>query len=439
MTEPVSDGTAGDLNFTIEIDATRDLAIGTSSVDALITVKARPTGTGTPGAKLAEVLIMDRSLSMMRENKMPEAQHAACTAIDTLPEGTFLGIIAGNRRAESVFPATGALAAVNASTRAAAKRQVMRLRPEGGTEIGRWLTAAGRLFSTQPTAGTIFHAVLYTDGKNEDETPAALDTALNACADRFRCDVRGLGDDWDYGGLLRIAEALHGDAAAVLQIADLTSDFTRLIGRARRLAVPRTYLRLRPSDRFQIGSVAQTRPARVDLSQCQQPVGGAAVDVPLGSWQAETRQYQLTLRFAPDTLPTEEDLRAARVELLAETADGERERCADAALVVRRHATLGYQTVSSSLTQVENERDSAMTMQACTDAWPHGRIGLDSTKTSTLLTGVSPEDEADPRLEEARTCGNCGETTIAWDPKYCEGCGKLFGDEAGSLDEGARS
>lgn len=484
MTEPVSSGTPGELNFTIEIDATSDLAIGASRVEALVTVTARPSGLAAPAERLAEVLIMDRSLSMMSANKMPEAQRAACTAIDALPDGAFLGIIAGNRKANSVFPSTGGFASIDAKTRAAAKRQVMRLRPEGGTEIGRWLVAASQLFATEWAAGTIRHAVLYTDGKNEHETPAALDAALNVCTDRFLCDVRGLGDDWDYNELLRISEALHGDATAVLQIADLADDFAQIIDRAQRLVIPRTYLRLRPSDRFLIDSIAQTHPVRVDLTQRQQPADDAAVDIPLGSWEVETRRYQLTLRFTPDTLPTGEDLRAARVELLAETVVGERERYADTALVVRRHATPGYQTmVPESLTQVEKERELAVTMQACADAWLYGRtaeaddeldrairlaravadpvrlrlveslavigpdgrarvrpdvtrgelqrLGLDSTKTSAPIAGVNPEDEVDRPPAEARICRACGETTYTWHPKHCEACGEPF-------DEGAK-
>lgn len=476
-------GTIPGLNFTIEIDATRDLAIDTSRVEALLTVSARPAGPAAPTARLAEVLIMDRSLSMASQNKMPEARRAACAAIDALPDGAFLAIIAGNREAGSVFPARGGLASIDAKSKAAARRQVMRLRPAGGTEIGRWLVAASRLFASAPTAGTIRHAVLYTDGKNEHETPEALGAALDACADRFLCDVRGLGDDWDYGELLRIAEALHGDATAVLQIADLADDFTQLIGRARRLVVPRTYLRLCPSDRFLIGSIAQTHPVRVDLTQRRQPADGAAVDIPLGSWQAETRCYQLTLRFTPDTLPTDEDLRAARVEVLAETADGERERYADAALVVRRHTTPGDQVeLPDTLTQVEKERELVVTMQACADAWLHRRtaeadeeldhairlahavgdpvrlqlleniavfdpdgrarlrvdvtrgemqqVGLESTKTVTVLTGADAEDEVDEMDQlsaETHRCRACGETTYAWNPKHCEACGEPFG------------
>jgi hypothetical protein len=477
------------LNFVIEIDATRDLAIDTSRVDALITVRARPAALTAPAARLAEILIMDRSLSMARQNKMPEALRAACAAIDALPDGALFGIIAGNRQVESVFPAGGGLASVDAKSKAAAKRRVMSVRPEGGTEIGRWLTAASRLFATESAAGAVRHAVLYTDGRNEHETPEVLGTALDACADRFLCDVRGLGDDWDYNELLRIAEALHGDATAVLRIADLADDFSQLIGRARRLVVPRTYLRLRPGGRFLIGSIAQTHPVRVDLTQRRQPADGTAVDVPLGSWEAESRCYQLTLRFNPDTLPTGEELRAAYIELLAETAGGGRERCADATLVARRHATPGYQIqIPERLTQVEKEL--AATMQACADAWLHGRtaeaddelnhaiglarvvgdpvrlrllehlavlgqdgkarlrqdvtrgelqrLGLDSTKTSTSVTGVNAEHEveaADRRPAEPRTCRTCGETTYTPNPRHCEACGKPFDPTA----EGAGS
>ncbi len=97
---------------------------------------------------------------------MPQAWRAACTAVDALPDGTLLGIIAGNRKAESVFPPTGGLASIDAKTRAAAKRQVMGLRPAAARRsAGGWSPLAS-FFATKPAADTIRHAVLYTDGKN---------------------------------------------------------------------------------------------------------------------------------------------------------------------------------------------------------------------------------------------------------------------------------
>lgn len=488
MTAPVNGGAAPGLDFTIEIDATRDLGADASRVEALITVKAGPAGAAAPTARAVEVLIMDRSRSMMGQNKIHEARRAACAAIDALPDGVLLGIIAGNRAAEPVFPPAGGLSVIDAETKAAARSQVMSLRPEGGTEIGRWLVAANELFATGPAAGFIRHAVLYTDGKDEHETPADLDAALSACADQFVCDVRGVGGDWHYAELRHIAEMLHGDATAVLRIADLAEDFTQLMHRLQRLVVPRAYLRVHPRGSFRISSITQTYPVQVDLTRHQQPADGTAVHVPLGPWEQQTRRYQLSLHFDPATLPTEDEVRAARVELLTEIADGTRERRADAALVVCRHDTPDFQTVvPESLTRVERERELSLAMQACADAWLHGRtaeaddeldlairlarelrdvrlpllqgvavtgpdgrarlrpdvvrgemqrIGLDSTKTISTMAGAPPADGArhpeegtSPPQVSGRACARCGETTRAADPRYCEACGEPFDHE----------
>jgi Ca-activated chloride channel family protein len=427
MTAPVNGGAAPGLDFTIEIDATRDLGADVFRAEALITVTAHPAGAAAPAAAAVEVLIMDRSRSMMGENKIHEAHRAACAAIDALPDGVLLGIIAGNRTAESVFPPAGGLAVIDAGTKAEAKRQVMSLRPEGGTEIGRWLAAARELFATGPAAGFVRHAVLYTDGKNEHETPAALDAALNACADRFVCDVRGVGGDWHYAELRHIAEMLHGDATAVLRIADLADDFTRLMHRVQRLVVPRAYLRIQPRGSFKISSIAQTYPVRVDLTRHQRPADGpapdgTAVDVPLGPWEQQTRRYQLSLQFDPATLRTEDDVRAARVELLTEIADGSRERRASAALVVRRHATPDFRTVvPESLTRVEKERELSLAMQACADAWLNQRAAeADDELNLAIRLAREVRDVRLPLLEDVAVAGPDGRVRLRPDVTHGE-------------------
>lgn len=467
-------GSVRGLDFTVEIDVAGPLAADDDRFDALITVKATGVGAGAPAARNAEILIMDRSRSMMGGNKMHEAQRAACAAIDALPDGALLGIVAGSRSAERVFPLAGELATVDAGTKMAAKRAVLNLRPAGGTEIGRWLAAAGELFATV-TAGVICHAVLYSDGKNEHETRVALDAALRACADQFVCDVRGLGDDWDYTELLHIAEALHGDATAVLRIADLADDFTRIMQRVQRLVVPRAYLRLSPDPRFEIVSVEQTRPVHVRLTGQRHPAGGTAVDLPLGSWEEETRLYRVSLRFDPDTLPLGAPVRVTPVELHAETADGAHERRAEAPLVVQRHDLPGRKTErSESHTEMARITLLTVTIQACVDAWSGNRtadaddeldsairlarqirdvrlpaleriadfadgrarlrpdvtagemkrLGLDSRKT-----GFRPEDEEIPPPVTGRKCSNCGKSTYVNDPRFCEACGDPFDEQ----------
>lgn len=406
--EPVSGGTGSGLDFTIEIDSRGDLAINEDRVEALITIQATSGGTPAPAARIAEILIMDRSLSMHAQNKIQEAQRAACAAIDTLPGGALLGIVAGNQEATPVFPATGGLATIDAMTRTAAKSRVMSLLPEGGTRIGEWLLAAKDLFAAAPAAGVVRHAVLYTDGKNEHESRPELDAAVTACSDRFSCDVRGVGDDWDHTELLRIATGLHGDATAVLRIADLADDFIRLIRRVRRVVVPRTYLRLALSDRFSIAAVTQTKPVEADLTRQLRPAGAAITDVPLGSWDDQaTRQYQVSLRFEPDTVPAGLKMRATRVDLLAELPDGTYRTCAHAPLTIFRHDTPDFVTFTSeSLTSVERKRELGLAMRACADAWLQRR-SADAEEELNLAFRLARELD-DVRLAELESVSVTG-------------------------------
>ncbi|WP_157876378.1 VWA domain-containing protein, partial [Streptomyces sp. Root264] len=242
------------------MDAPADLAHDETRADALVTVRARPAaGPATP-TQSAEVLIMDRSLSMAGHGKLDEAKRAMCAAVDALRDGTLLGVVAGHHEAEVVFPATGGLASVDADTRQEAKSRIIGQPAEGGTAIGRWLACADRLFASVPSPGVVRHAVLYTDGKDEHETPEELDGVLETCTDRFVCDARGLGEDWNYAELLRITQALHGSAEAVVNASDLAQDFTRTMRQAQRVVVPRVYLGLRLNSRFRLGFVRQTRP-----------------------------------------------------------------------------------------------------------------------------------------------------------------------------------
>ncbi|KUO21802.1 vWA domain-containing protein [Streptomyces dysideae] len=458
------------------MDAPSDLAYDERRADALITVTARSTAQPAPETPGAEILIMDRSLSMSG-HKLDEAKRAMCAAIDTLRDGTLLGIVAGHHKAEVIFPATGGLARVDAATREDAKLRVIGQLAEGGTAIGRWLDCARRLFSSAASPGTVRHAVLYTDGNDEHESPEQLGEVLTACTDRFVCDARGLGDDWRYAELLRITEALHGTAEAVVTVSDLTEDFTRLMRQAQRIVVPRVYLGLRLNDRFQLAFVRQTRPVEAELTARQQHDG--ETHVPLGSWPPEARQYQVSLRFDPDALTVDENLRAARITLHAERPDGTRSPCSEtAAMVVRRRSTphVGIPR-SPDLTRVENERELGMAMRACADAHlrgdldradqelllaiglaedlrdtgrlrllravattgPDGRlrvrrdvsrgemqgIGVDSTKTAAPQVDAIELPPGDAPLP--RVCARCGTTAMSPTARFCEKCGHRFG------------
>ncbi|MFI1046485.1 VWA domain-containing protein [Streptomyces griseoruber] len=467
------------LSFEVDVDAPSDLAHDETRADALVTVRAHPAAQPPPRTRAAEILIMDKSLSMAGRGKLDEAKRAMCAAVDTLRDGTLLGIVAGNHQADVVYPATGGLATVDAAARQEAKSRIAGQLAEGGTAIGQWLACADRLFTAVTAPGTVRHAVLYTDGKDEHETPEQLDGVLRACTDRFVCDARGLGEDWNYAELLRITQALHGSAEAVVTVSDLTEDFTRIMRQAQRIVVARVYLGLRLNHRFRLGFVRQTRPVEAELTA--RPHQDGTLHVPLGAWPPETRQYQVSLRFDPETLTVDEDLRAARLTLYTEQPDGTRAPCSEPrAMVVRRRSTPGFGIPpSADLTRVENEHELGMAMRACADAQQRGdfaradrelhlalglaedlrdtvrlrllrsvaltgpdgrprvrrdasrgemqRLGLRSTRTT-----VPPLDAADlPPAEGTapRGCPRCGATTAARGARFCEECGGLF-DEA---------
>ncbi|MEU5980418.1 VWA domain-containing protein [Streptomyces sp. NPDC047315] len=473
------------LDFSVEVDAPPHLAFDATRADALVTVRARAVEGGVPHGPVpsAEVLIMDRSSSMAGLGKLDEAKRAICAAVDTLREGTLLGIVAGHRTATVVYPPGGGLVRVDAAHKREAKARVAAQLAHGGTAIGTWLECARRLFDASTAPGTVRHAVLYTDGKDQDESPEELDAALAACTDRFTCDARGLGEDWNHHELRRVADALHGSAEAVIDITDLTRDFVALMERAQRVVVPHLYLGLRLNERLGLGFVHQTRPVQVDLTRQSQQYGDE-IHIPLGSWSAEARQYQISLRFEAGALPVDEELRAARIVLHTEPPDGGgRVPCAPPdAFLVRRWPNPAFEVpVPDFQTRVRTEQELGMAMRACADAHAQQdgtradrelrlalglaeelgderrlrllravadtdaggravvrrdvtrgemqRLGLDSTRTGPLPLDAIERIAAGPAGAARRRCPHCGEALASPGAQYCEHCGRHVDDE----------
>jgi Ca-activated chloride channel family protein len=341
--------------FNLTVDAASDLGRDTDRIGVLVTAKAQQDERGAAAATVAaEILIMDRSLSMHREGKLHHAKHAIEAAIDSLADGIHFAVIAGNHAAEQVYPGGGRMERVSARTKTEAKARVSALAAVGGTAMGTWLALAGEIFGPVPDA--VRHAVLYTDGINEHETPEQLGSALRACRDHFVCDVRGVGDDWDHRELRRIAGALQGTAEAIIDVTDLREDFIRLMEHAQRLVVPQTCLRLTLDRRFRLEAVRQIRPTANDLTGHGVPQDGGVVDIPLLAWGEETRDYLVKLRVDPDTLPYGDEVRAARVDMVAGHRGSQaRVPCAaPAAVTVRRQRYQGSGPPIVSVGQAED-------------------------------------------------------------------------------------
>jgi hypothetical protein len=207
----VSPGAHRDVRFTVAVYQNAYLPRNGTEVNAIITVTA--TGGDERAGRVssperAEVMLIDCSGSMAYPmSKLRAAKAATAAAIDTLRDGTWFAMVRSTHVAEQVFPQSG-LARASSETRSEAKRALKLLWPEGGTAMGQSLLLARELLAMRPAA--IAHAILLTDGRNENETPAGLDSALAACSGFFQCDCRGVGTDWEVAGSAGSPPAFSG-------------------------------------------------------------------------------------------------------------------------------------------------------------------------------------------------------------------------------------
>jgi hypothetical protein len=304
--------------FQAEVFQNQYLPAGSSIVDAVVTVTASGSGTApakpTTASGLAEVIMVDCSGSMSDPaTKMSEAKRATAAAIDSLPDGTAFGVIAGRIDATMVYPYQPHLVVASAHTRADAKTAVRRLGAAGGTAMGRWLALANVLFAGHPAP--VKHAILLTDGRNQHETADELAATLRACEGRFVCDSRGVGAGWSGTELRTIASALLGTADGLADPAGLVEDFTAMTANAMGKSVAEVSLRLWTPAGSGIRFVKQAFPHVEDLTQRRREVSARIGDYPLGPWGNESRDYHIQVRVPAGAVG--EEMLGARVSLVA--------------------------------------------------------------------------------------------------------------------------
>jgi hypothetical protein len=337
-----------DLGFKIEVSQNEYLPAGGRDMNAVITVTSSAsalaaTGTVTapdkapdhipataalgwamtsafsaaetsPVPSSAVIIMIDCSGSMnMPETKMNAVLRATAAAVNTIREGTAFALIAGTERARPLYPDDGTMAVAGPRTKVAAKRELVRLLPGGGTAIGQWLRLARYIFTSRPAE--LRHAILLTDGKNEHETPDRLDGAIDACNGVFTCDCRGVGTDWEVAELRKIATGLLGTVDIVPEPAGLEPDFAAMMENAMGKQVADVALRIWTPQRASIRFVRKVAPFVDDLTGKRAESGPHTGDYPIGAWAAgESRDYHVCVRLPTGTVGQE--MLAARVRLI---------------------------------------------------------------------------------------------------------------------------
>lgn len=269
-----------------------------------------------PNRDRAEVLIIDVSGSMRRD--LPAAKQAAAAAVSSLGDGMAFAVVAGNQQARAVWPADGqTLAVASGSERAAARAAIEQLTPGGHTAMSTWLRHARDLLDGHPAR--FRHVVLLTDGHNLGDRPMALTTAVDECRGVFRCDCRGLRDDWDVEQMRGVALALQGRCDIVPAASDLTTELPAMVASSRACTVPDLRLRLRSPKLARIVSCEQVHPEITLLHRPAHGTGGPAPDILLGAWApGEPRDYRVTIAVPPRS--DDATVRAVRAQLV--TGDG---------------------------------------------------------------------------------------------------------------------
>ena len=302
------------MTFTVEVDQNTYLPAGVGRVDAIVTVQAPDTPVAAPAADGLEIIILDCSSSMYGD-RISAARRAAAEAIAQVRDGVAFAVIAGTATAEQVYPPTGT-ATAGGRTRAEATAEVQRLRANGATAIGTWLTLAGQIADHHGAdhPGRLRHAILLTDGQNGEST-GVFQSALDAVVGRFTCDCRGVGTDWRVDELRAIASALLGTVDIVADPADLAADFRAIMSAAMEKTMAGLALRLWTPRTARVKFVKQVAPTIEDLTARRTESGNLRGDYPLGSWGAESRDYHVCVELVPGVVG-EPALAAARVSVV---------------------------------------------------------------------------------------------------------------------------
>ena len=226
--DSVDPGTDHGPDFTIELFQNEFLAPGQTRIDAIVCVGAEARGRDAGSPEMVEVLMLDCSASMGHPwAKIRAARIAAIAAIDALSDGVWFAVVRGAESAEVVYPRQAGLVRASPKTKRAAARVIRTLQPVGGTAIGRWLALTRDLMALRP--GAIHHAILVTDGKDEDETELDLDAAIATCEGRFQCDCRGVGTDWVVSELRKVSSSLLGSIDIIPRPDLMEQEFRRMV------------------------------------------------------------------------------------------------------------------------------------------------------------------------------------------------------------------
>ncbi|MQY24786.1 hypothetical protein NRB56_03390 [Nocardia sp. RB56] len=305
--------TDGGQGISVTIDQNSYLADGADTVDAIVTIEAGADfAAAAPPPERLEIIIIDCSGSMGAGDRFEGARRAAFAAIETITDGTLFTVIAGTAEAQVVYPRRGPLLPADDTTRGAARLELDRLRPYGGTAMGTWVGLARQIAGQHPDA--LAHAILLSDGKNEHESPEQLATEIGRTQGMLSVDCRGVGDSYIVEELRSIAFGLNGSLDVLRRPAELAAEFAAMMQASMSKAVSDLKLRVWTPAGAVVRFVKQVAPDLNDLSRTE--AGAQVGEYLLGAWGgADDRDYHVQIRVDP--APVGREKLAARISVVS--------------------------------------------------------------------------------------------------------------------------
>lgn len=299
------------MNFIIENFYNPHLSIGSSRIDAILSVtstledKEEKLGNSL---KKAIIFVIDHSGSMETSGKMDMAKLAVRKSIDLLDENTLFAIIAFSNSAKviaSLNPAT-------MQNKDLAQNAIQKLIAFGGTTMSNAMIETFNVI--RDLKDTMINVQFVTDGKNGKSDHNALEEALEVCEGRFQCNCWGIGIDWDPKELKYIANKLLGVADAVPNPNQLGKTFKTALVSAISKEIGNVKLRLQIPKSVKVVTLKQVNPEIVDLKTLAKMIDDKNIEIPLGAWANENREYQVA--FELQTQNEGEEMMAGRPKIV---------------------------------------------------------------------------------------------------------------------------
>ncbi|MET3131470.1 uncharacterized protein YegL [Oxalobacteraceae bacterium GrIS 1.11] len=280
------------MKFTAESFYNAHLSVGAKRLDAVVTVSAAEDGAPLQAkGRLLIIFVADVSGSM-EGDKMQQMKHAVRVGVDCLERDTLFSVIAFHNQEQVVVPATQATDAAKAAAHVA----VQKLRAGGGTMMSRALLAAAR--QAEGSGADIVQVYFVTDGENDKGDAKALDQAIAFCDKKLQASCWGVGTEWNPRDLRTIAGRLLGSADAVPDPENLQAKFKQALAQGMAKGIAGVKLRLWVPRTVNIATLKQMSPEIADLKNLCTRIDEKTIEVPLGAWGAESRDYHIGFELA---------------------------------------------------------------------------------------------------------------------------------------------